>query len=390
MLGTVQSMLHRPDDPWWHRNRQYSFPVAQALRDAYDEIVRRRPATQGYQRARAHLMPYTFYPMCKPQRLLVTYVLAMSYAAEREYGSALEALNEALNLVEELGDRGAFAELAFLRAAAHRAQCQYVEAARYHRVCIETLWELGMTKGNEAVDPALELSCLVDLAAVQTMLADFAAADWCLHESQRLSLEVPEARLEAGMIPWVRAVSGRYRGDLASALRDAMHACDIYADAAAGAPAAQARIQIVVADIALDMAEQAKEGKRYTARSAHLRLAAPYVKQGLKLARSGGDRTGEGLALLAHARYARLTKRNTSRQGTIESVLRLADDLDDPTLRGQAYIVLGQERAAQGESIDAQVDCYDRATEELSGTDLRAIAMLARRAALRAREQRDM
>jgi hypothetical protein len=389
MPGTVHSMLHRPDDPWWQRNRQYSFPVAGALIDAYDEIVRWRPNAQGYQRARTHLMPYRFHSMCKPQRLLVTYVFALSYATEREYGPALVELNEALNLVEELGDRGALAELAFLRAAAHRAQCQYVEAAKYHRVCMETIWDLGMSKGDEAIDPALELSCLVDLAAAQTMLADFAASDWCLHEAQRLSHELPEAQLEAGMIPWVRAVSGRYRGDLASALRDAMQACDIYTDAAAGAPAAQARIHTVVADIALDMAEQAKAGTRYTARSAQLRLAAPYVRRGLELARIGGDRAGEGLALLAYARYTRLTQRNTYRQGTIESVLRLADDLDDATVRGQAYLELGQERAALGESIDTQIDCYDRATEELSGTDLRAIALLARRAALRAREQRD-
>lgn len=388
MPGKLHSILHRPDDVRWRRNKLYSFPVAWALTDAYTEIVKRSHDVRGYQLARDYLMPHRSRPMCKPQRLLVSYVLAMASSAEHAYGEARDALDEALNLVEELGDPGAFAELAFLHASAHRASCRIAEAAKYHSKCLVTLWNLSATNDDEIIDPALELSCLVDLAAAQTMLANFDAAEWCLEEARDLCAMVPEARLEAGMIPWVQAVIGRYRGELAPALWDAMQACDIYSDAAVGAPGAQARIQTVVADIALDMAEHAPAGKRYAARPALLKLAAPYVEHGLELARAGGDRAGEGLARLARARYERLSNGNSNRLWEIEIVLRLADDIDDATLRGQAYLVLGQERAARGESSDAQIDCYDRATEELAGTDLLAITMLARHAARRARDQR--
>src|SRR5260221_779945 len=55
--------------------------------------------------------------MSARQRLRALYVLAMEHAADQTYRSALEYLEDGLDLAAHLADRGAIAELAYLHAA---------------------------------------------------------------------------------------------------------------------------------------------------------------------------------------------------------------------------------------------------------------------------------
>ena len=168
-----------------------------------------------------------------------------------------------------------------------------------------------------------------------------------------------------------------------------MQACDAYAMAAAGSPAAQGRIHTVVADIALDLAEDSVAGTPYAARTAFLKLAAPYVRRGVHLAREGADASGEALALLTRARYDRLSDHQVDRLRSINVVVRLARALQDAPLSSQAYVALGKELAAQGWDVAIQINCYDKGQQALAGSDVGAIERLALREGLRARELRD-
>lgn len=389
----LDSMLHHPDNPRWQDVKGYSTTFATALAQAYTHIKRDLPRTRGYVRARRELGPYLSAPLIKPQRLLMCYVLAMASAAERDYLLTLRWLDEALDLAQDLGELDASVELAFFHGSINRALCQFALAAQYHTLCLETLWAHADLDPEGFAEPDLELSTFVELAMSHTLLADFESADWCLQEAVRLTPLAPGSRLEAAMIPWIKAVLAQYRGQLATALGDAMQACDAITVVAAGSPISQSLINTVVADIALEMAEQYPDGPSHRARSSLVQLAQPYVNSAVRLASEGDDLSSEGLALLAHARYDRLNAKSapeTHRVRTIEAVLHSADLSNDAPLHAQAHVALGKELAACGGGVDAQINCYDRAVETLAASDAHAIELLAAREAWRAREMRDL
>lgn len=374
--------LHVSDDLQWHEEKNYSAHVAANLARVHRAVKRALPTPHRFEEARILLGPLLSRRMSRHQRLNVTYLQGIILGGDGAYASALHFLDSALNLAEELDEPGALAEVAYLQGGMLRALCRHSRAADFQTRCLQTLWE--SSPDDQPIDPLIELSALLDLAMSEALLAHFDRADWCLQEARRLTDQLPRTILERALISWIQAVLSRWRGHAMEGLGLAMQACDAYL---LGAPlSAQSRIQAVVADLAMDVSEEHQRGPIYLARSAMLDLAWPYVNQAVQRARDAQDRAGEGLALLALARHQRLSGQNTDRLEKIESVITMAEQLDDAPLAGQAYIALGAELIAIGASRDVEIRCYEKAIAILARSDAHAIELQARRALLRARE----
>src|SRR5262249_1381056 len=155
----VTEHLHVHDDPAWRCADRYSAAVAQALRVAHRLICGGRATIADYATALDQLLPLRDSPMALPQRINFRYIESQCLAAIGEYGAALDALDEALDLAVLLEDALAFAEVAYLRGSVNGMLLQFTEATTDHSLCIETLRELG-----EEGDPstaALQLHALL-------------------------------------------------------------------------------------------------------------------------------------------------------------------------------------------------------------------------------------
>lgn len=187
------------------------------------------------------------------------------------------------------------------------------------------------------------------------------------------------------MLEWITALLLRWRGDAATGLHHALAAADALAELST--TPSYGRIQTVVAEIALDLAETAPAEGSHQGKTAYLMLARPYIDRALARARRTGeqDEPGEGLALLTHVRYSRLSGEVSDGLGEIETVLRTAKWLNDVPLQGEAMTSMGHELAARGEE-DQAMACYRAALDALALSEVPALGMPARRSLLLASE----
>lgn len=380
MSRSVTSSLRVPDDQTWHSESGYSPDIAAILVEAYSSITRRPDLAASFLRAGACVSSHAGSPMSERQLLHVCYVLALAYAADGKCAQALRWLDTALELGVALNDPGALAELLYLHGVASSRLLRYQEAAADHWDCLALLHHRDADPSP--ADLAFELDVLEQLAEFEFLLAHYDRSASLLESAARLVPAVPEQRAEAAGIEWVRAQLYRWRGEKELALRHAMAAADVYVEV--GSPTTSGRIQTVVADIALDLAETFPAGAHIGgARSAFVTLAGPYVERALSLAHESQDVEGEGMALLAHARYSRARGLNEDRLPAIEGVARTARRLADVALLAQAHTALGYELAARRES-EAALACYRRALDTLEGSDVSALGVWAHRAIVRA------
>src|SRR5258708_19440681 len=112
----IDYSLQRADDLLSHGEPGYSPAVAADLKQAYARIKRGHLRVTGAGTTDT-LRAWLARPMSARQRLRALYVLAMEHAADQTYRSALEYLEDGLDLAAHLADRGAIAELAYLHAA---------------------------------------------------------------------------------------------------------------------------------------------------------------------------------------------------------------------------------------------------------------------------------
>jgi hypothetical protein len=227
------------------------------------------------------------------------------------------------------------------------------------------------------------------LGVAHSLLGNFDQSEWFLGRAERLRscLGGPPS-LNDSMIPWTRALLARWRGQPSAALGYALVARDEYSRLAPHALSGQARINTVVADIALDLVEMPTEWRRETP-DTMLTLARPYTASAVRLARAGADPSGEGLALLTQARFDSLASTDVRPLQTVESVLQLAMRLDDAALLSQAYMGLGKSFARAEADLESAIRCFDRALEVLTYSDVHVYEFLARRQAWQWREHRD-
>jgi hypothetical protein len=192
--------------------------------------------------------------------------------------------------------------------------------------------------------------------------------------------------LQGAAVEWIATLLDRWRGDSWPALGRSLATLEAYGGA--GPSKSQGRIQTVVADIALDLAETLPRDSTISARDEFLVLAAKHADNAIQLASAFGDVAGAGIARLAHIRFSRLAGRNQDRRQAIAAVEATARRLDDRPLLGQTLAAMGDELLDLGYP-GAAGDCFRDAITTLCGSRSPALAVWPRRALLLASERSD-
>lgn len=380
--------IHIADDSSWCELNGYSAHVATTLGWAYRALKHGTHTLAAYEEILRRVGPLAAQPMAWPQCLRLRYVLGMCYAGLDAYTDALIQLAAALAIATDHRDWEAFAEIAFLSGSVKNGQGHFGEGITDQLLCVTTTRELreqASAAGRSAAPLAsLEMLAHIGLATAQFMRTHYDDSASHLDEATRLFTGNPQTDLAAANITWLRANHDRWQGAIESALAHAQRAAEIYARS--GPPAGYGRIQAIVADIALDLAESFPVVPPTYGHDAYLTLARPYLERALALAREQQDRGGEGLALLALARVTRIETVGTGNTlPTIEAVLALANAMHDAALRAQAYFTLGRELAAHGEFSRSRT-CYRLALAELDSTEGNAMRLWPLRALLESEE----
>src|SRR5690348_293561 len=339
------------DDTSWRELNGYSAHVATTLGWAYRALKHSTRTLGAYEEILRRVLPLPAQPMAWPQRMRVRYVLGICYPGLNAYTDALPQLAAALTLATDRRDWEAFAEVAFLSGSVKNGQGHFGDGVTDQLLGVTTTHELrerASAAGRSAAPLAsLEMLAHIGLATAQFMRTNYDDSASHLDEAARLFTGNPQTDLAAANITWLRANHDRWKGAIESALAYAQRAAEIYARS--GPPAGYGRIQAIVGDIALDMAESFSPLTPTYGHDAYLTLARPYLERALALAREQQDQGGECLALLALARVTRIETMGTGNTlPTIEAVLARANALHDAALRAQAFFTLGQELAAHG------------------------------------------
>jgi len=366
--------LRWADLPKWHADPGYSAEVAEALIGAYILIKVGRGDVRAYLDAYACVSPIVRQSMSLHQRLHLTYLVALMHSAIGDYSHAVECIDTSLELAEELSDSGACVDLLYLRGSANRAVSRLREAADDYQTCIQLVNALGE---QTIVDTSLLLDLVTQLAGFEFFLGRYDIVEQRLDEARILVPLSPTSTTAAATIEWVQALVHRLRGQPERALRRATAAAEVYIEH--GISISAARIQTLVADIALDLAILLT--RRQHNREAMVALAMPYCELALRLTDDVHDEIGRGLALLTSVRCSRISGSNMDRIASIERVQRTAQRLGDTALLAQALTGLGEEFAARGEMESARA-CYRSVLSVLDGTDMPSLGLPARRALL--------
>ncbi len=382
--AAIVRSLHIPDDPAWHLDAKYSPAVARALIRAY-AVLRSGPQdVTHFQSARAYVNTCLHHPMTARQYLRVLYVLALAYAATEDDARAIAHLDDALDLAVHLSDTGALVELFYLRGALNGRRWRYRAAADDQGSSLSLVRDVvPAAHQHQPHDAAFTLDVLLELAASEFMVAHYEQSARHVDEARPLVGQVAGHQRQAATLEWLSALLLRWRGEPERALGPAMAAADVFAGL--NAPAATSRIQSIVAEIALDIAESFPTGGDVQGRDAMLTLAGPYVRSAATLAREAGNASVEGIAVVACAQWERARRPETNVIPTIEAVLRAAEQCDDLPLRVQAVTALGQELEARGEHSSA-LKCYRQALDIVEKSEVPALGVWARRALLHASE----
>jgi hypothetical protein len=196
-------------------------------------------------------------------------------------------------------------------------------------------------------------------------------------------------------IEWLTALRFRWTGEPGRALQHAMLASEVYARLEQSQ--LLGRIAIIIADIALDLAEATADTDAIDigdalpqhaltrAQCAYTSLAEPYIHLALTTLPQENDPAGESLAKLTQVRFARVTRQLTPRIATIEQVAQVARRRDDLLLLAQAQTALGDEFQLHGE-VESALTCYRSTLDTLQASEAPAMGIRARRQLLRAAE----
>ena len=376
----LTSSLTNVDDETWHDEPGYSHVLHRLLVRAYTLVKSGRGQVGAYLRASLLLESWRDAPMSLRQRMRLYFLFAVAQAAAGQYRLALFWIDEALPIAIALAAEADQAELLFQRAALNRAVLLLREAAEDLR---DYLAILDLAHDRLSIDdPAARLRALPHLATYEYFTAEFAAAEQHIAAARTLLAQVPNAPFEAATTAWAQADLDLLRGQPERALRPALAILEVYNREAT--PISQERAEIFVAQAALQLAVTLPVGSD---RYALLALARPHIERAEQLAHAAEDKPGRGLAHLARAQYARLSRGSTDPIASIEAVIRLARDIDDVAVLAQARTALGDEYAARGE-IESALTCYRATVEVVAASEVPVLAVPAQRALRRAGEMR--
>lgn len=360
------------DHPAWRHDTAYSRHVGILLSAAFTAIHHGAQDAAAFRDALTLLRPYLDAPMSRHQRLRVYYLAALARAALGEQAAALFWVDESLNLASQVPDSGDLADVYYLRGSINRALLRLQDAIADYWTCLALLDEEGDTQGRQRPGFALTIRSL--LAGFHFFRGHYALAQQLVRQASLLLPSPLAHSLDGATLAWTQALLDRWRGEPARAIQHALYAADRYTRL--GSPASAARIQTVVADIRLDLAERLPPGSE---RERTFDQTWPHVRLALKLASEAGDRAGYGPAELVRLRYLRLRGTDRGRAPAIEQVVRLGEQLGDEALVAQGLTSLGDELLA-GERTDAALACYREVLDLLEQSDVPAMGRWARRA----------
>lgn len=375
-MRVLPSSLRFPDLPHWHDAEEYSESVARLLIRAYDHLNRAPGELRSYGRAFDLLAQAYSENMSIRQRVHVCYVLGKACMAIGQAPLAYDYFSEAIELLldpeDHIDDIKALLHMAFFRATASSWQLKYREAANDLLECRDIL--RALQEADVTALATFAVNVLADLAGFEFMLERYGKAMEHLAEAGTLLPGIPQGELGPAHVHWVWALLHRWRGDLPRALHSAHIAATLYASA--DSPVSFGRLQTVIGEVSLDLAEFFPEGD---ARNSYIMLSTPYTAQALDLARSNADTTGGHLATMLDARLTRLRGDGGNRVPLYECVIRYARSQKDIALLTTAHTQLGYELNARGDAEQASV-CFREALASCERTEVSALGVWARRA----------
>ena len=364
--------------------------VANLLSQAYVLLSRASSLPAAYEQAYKLASVCLALERSERQSMRVHFVAGTASIGLELNSEGLTHIDEAIELAAELPDPMAYAHLAYLASAVCARMFAYRQSVNYAKVSLGIIRYLGKDHPAASADPDLEINVLNALVASEFMLAEYTAALEYLDMAKRLSPLVPNELRSLGNIFWMEAQLLRWRGQPEMALQPALAAIDLHRQntESPSSHLAVGRLGSIVTEISLDLAEAFPIIAASAGRAAYLDLARPHLSQAFAKAEETNDVAGLRLATLARARFDQVADRNVDRKGAIEQVIRQGRQDHDIAVLAQAYTTLGREYAALGQQESA-LSCYRRTLDIVSGTDIAALGMFARRGLLVAREMRE-
>jgi hypothetical protein len=381
----LESSLRTPIDPRWEEEEGYSPLVADELRGVFallQTAEERDASLQAYDRLRSCIQR----PHSRHQQLQLFYALGLTFLRLGETELAQTTVETALDLADRLPDLAATAELMYLAGSVAYATGAYKPGADYLTSAGALLTQLG--DEDDPADTALMIDALSTNALCLYSLQAYPAAWAAVKEARLLVARPPGDPLRAGTLALLAALLHRWTGDPARGLQEAMAGAEAYAEW--GVTRIQrlylARMQRVVAECALDLAEASAPHLTGLGRDTYLRIARPAIQRALALARETDDAASRGMALLIQAREQRLRGKQTNRLATIAAVIKSAEELEDPALAILAYTARGEELAARNER-EAALESFQTADDVSLQYQVPVLGVTARRALGHASEE---
>lgn len=375
----LRSSLHTPDAADWQRRRHYIPELAGALRYAYLLLqVGSTNAEASFLSAYAALIPFRTLEMCAEQRLRLEYALALAYAGENAISQALDAVERALDVTDDLSDEVAPIELGYLAGALSHAVNEQEQAYDLYRIALDALQALA--RDGVVADPMLELDLSVRLGWRAWELGQVSQSRQHLNEAYSLRAQWPSSTPAlAASLSWLDAQLALAQEDPARAVEMALPAAMLLLDEGQTLNAGRALTFLAECATALAQTPEVDDPQ------AALDLARDAARRAHDLARLAHDKPGGQIARLASLQVARVEalriadNTGATALSTLEHVLRIANRLDDIALVGRAETALGDEFRAAGDDDMARV-LYTRATWRLEEHGLGGLAHRPRRA----------
>ncbi len=348
------SRLDLPDLPLERWEHAHSPTFAHVLKGAYAHL-----ALGQFDDAERLVEPYQTWPMSVGQRLRQMFILGAAAHRREDFQQSIAYLEQAVDLSLVLDGRAEYAQLALLSAEAHHNLQAFGTAATIAQNGLNA-W-LDLKKSDDPVDVNVEID-LRSRCSIELFLGGHYqdALKQC-YLAQTLTRAQPASRamaLRSASLDWTIALLHRWRGQYKLAQQHVLLALSIYERL--GSPAELARLQIVAADITLDMMVPLGSGIMYHYREDLLQQSHVYVSRALKALSS--DPAALCMARLAQARLQRALGVNADGFVQLQSLSHIAKQLHDLPLLGQIYTALGDEFGAAGKAErESQLNCYRRA-----------------------------
>lgn len=382
----AQFALRIHDAAAWHTMADYSVAVARMLERAFQYLARGHQAPRHFEYAFAAVAPYLSERMCAPQHIRVWYVAGSACAAAGEYLPARDWLDQAIDLAGQTRAWEDSLDLLPLRSKVLRALLCLAPAAADCRASLDLSRQLAQDRveGRQHTDfSTFERTTLTSLAGFEFYLARYETCERLLDEARDLlsrqlivpaAMADPACELPGASLTWLEALVWRWRGQPERALRLASETARVYAGQGPAISAALA--ELLVSEVALDLASQLRVGSDHDAMA---ELARPHVASARALAHDARDQAARSLAQLVQVRLDRELGAATDRMRQLDQVIHTAEHLDDAALLAHAFTDVGDELALTGRTEDA-CQVYAGVVEALERTEVPALQVWARRA----------